>query len=489
MRFFPSFPLNSFGVAILAAALISTPLLGQPPPPDQPVPPRSPETVEVRTLQPDDPVAPAVGAPGLPETGSRQANLDNGASSGNPGATNMFTGTGALGRFFGLAQDSAVRLGGTWVGDYNWLMSGGLEPGSWTGNSLTLLALDIDAEKAMNWKGGLFAIEFLQLTAQPTNAEAGVVQGYNSLPGPPPLVRQEIYKLWWRQELLDGKFNFRIGKQVPTVDFGNVVNPTPTSRDSAAIPAVTGLIFTPAFINPAMLGPTPGYYNSSTGISASMEVTEKAYVRYGFYDGNLANGEQTGLQGPQFNGYYYNIWEVGRSWTLGVDEKPGRFGMGYWFQTGKLDTPNGAQVNGANGFYLFGTQRLWFKNPGEDISGVSGYYQFGCNNSNTMFVRQFFGGGLTAFSLIPSRPKDSYGCGFAWSLLNRDPNAGSFFFPETNPTPTPLRDNELMLQGYYQAHLFKDTFFEQALSFIPNPGKRSDIQSAWALTLRVICLF
>lgn len=460
---------------------------GQAEPPVAVVEPRTDNPVALEAVE--EPVV-VPGAGDFPSpVGGAWANAGAGFASGNPGATNLFTGTGALGRFLGLAEDSPVRLGGIWIGDANWLMAGGLQPGDWTGDSLTLLEANLDGDRAFNWKGSLFSIEFLQYAGQQANLDAGSVQGYNNLPGPPPLVRQELYKLWWRQELLDGRLVFRVGKQVPTVDFANVVNPTPTNLASAAIPAVTGLIFTPAFVNPAMLGPTPGYYNSATGFSTAINLTERFYVRYGVFDGSLAVGEQTGLMGPQFNGYYFNIWEAGRSWALGPFEKPGRFGLGFWHQTGELPTPAGGRDNGATGFYLFGTQRLWFRNPGVDISGISGFYQFGCNSSNAMMVRQFFGAGLTGFSLIPSRPKDSMGCGFGWGLLNEDPQAGSFFFGCVGPNPTPLRDNELMLQGYYQAHLFGDTFLEPALSFLPNPGIRPDIPAAWAMTLRILCQF
>ena len=46
-----------------------------------------------------------------------------------------------------------------------------------------------------------------------------------------------------------------------------------------------------------------------------------------------------------------------------------------------------------------------------------------------------------------------------------------------------------MLQSYYQMFLKEGAYFEPALSYIPNPGERSDIRDAWALTLRVILLF
>jgi porin len=119
-----------------------------------------------------------------------------------------------------------------------------LKTGDWSFNSLTLLDLSLDAEKLLRLKGGTFGVEFLHFSGQPTNQDAGVAQGYNSLPGLPPLDRVELYQLWWRQELFDGKLIMRIGKSVPTYDFNNVIRPNPVQEESFSIPAVSGLIYT-----------------------------------------------------------------------------------------------------------------------------------------------------------------------------------------------------------------------------------------------------
>ena len=36
---------------------------------------------------------------------------------------------------------------------------------------------------------------------------------------------------------------------------------------------------------------------------------------------------QTGLTPPTFNGYWFNIAEVGVNWLLGEGEHPGQFGV------------------------------------------------------------------------------------------------------------------------------------------------------------------
>lgn len=399
--------------------------------------------------------------------------------SANPGAVNLLTGTAEAQRFFekllGVRNNHGVRIGGMWIGDTNALISGGLEPGKWSWNSLLVLDLSVDTEKLFHWKGGLFGVEFLQFNGQSTNTQAGSIQGYNGLPGPDPLNRSELYELWYRQELFDGKFVLRIGKSVPTFDFGNVLRPVPLQDENLFIPAVNGLIYTPIFVNPSMLGVIPGYYNSAYGITLNYAPTKNWYISYGVYDGNLARGKQTGLAVlPEFNGYYFNIGETGGAWLIGKNQLPGSVGTGLWYQTGQLEGPPGISENGAMGFYIFGSQRLWYKNPSKDNSGVSGFFQFGLNNSETLPIHRYFGVGFTGFGLVPKRPMDSVGVGMALSWLNQN------IFE---------RNSELMFQGFYQAHLISGLYFQPNFTYIPTPGAGLNVGGAWTSTLRAIFLF
>jgi porin len=400
--------------------------------------------------------------------------------SANPGAVNQRSGTGQAGEWLGFQKDSGVFLGGVWAGDTNYLISGGKQPGSWSWNSLLILSLGLDSEKLIGWKGGKFGIDFLRFDGEPTNTRAGSVQGYNSLPGPPPLHRSELYQLWWRQELFDRKLIVRVGKMAPTSDFNNVLRPVPTQDQSLFIPSVSGLLFTPVFVNPTLLGVIPGYYNSACGVTTTFAPTNNFYLSYGVYDGNIANGTQTGTRGPEFNGYYFNIGEAGAAWEIGSDSLPGSFGLGVWHQSGQMRAGDVTE-SGATGVYLFGSQRIWLRHPGKDNSGISGFFQFGANNSDTLPVNQYFGSGLTAFGLVPGRSQDSAGAGMALSWLN-----GNIFH----------RSSELMFQVYYQAHIIAATYVEPAISYIPTPGAnpdrpgaKRDLDAAWATTLRVTILF
>jgi porin len=256
---------------------------------------------------------------------------------GNPGAVDVEPGTGELGRVIGFGPDSGVRLGGVLVSNGNYLASGGNSPGVASFNNLFVIGLDADLDKLIHIPGATVGAAMLQFDGQPTNRQAGVVTGYNSLPGAPPLDRTEFYELWWRQSLFADALVARFGKLVPTNDFDNVVRPVPVQDPSLNIPAVSGLLYTPIFVNPTILGFLPGYYNSAYGVTATLAPSKSWYLSLGTYDGNGARGVQTGLETfPTLNGYRFQIGEIGAAWLLGPQGLPGSFAVGAWDQTGEL---------------------------------------------------------------------------------------------------------------------------------------------------------
>lgn len=390
--------------------------------------------------------------------------------SGNPGATKIQIGTGDLGELFHIPRDSGVRLGGLWMADVNPVLSG-VKGRRWTGNNLVILDLSIDLQKTIHWKGASFGTEFLQFNGQFTNVDAGVVQGYNSITGDPPLNRSELYQIWLRQEWLDGKVSVRIGKTIPTYHFNNVSKPVPTDNPAVYIPSVSGLIYLPLYVNTTMIGAIGGFYNSVYGAILTVAPVKEAYINAGFFDGNLARGIQTGLRGPHFNGYYFSILEAGYGWA---GSRPGLAAIGGWYQSGKLKNA-GQEQTGMGGLYLFGSQALWIQKSKTTSQGnISAFYQFGWNNSKTLPMNLYVGGGVTGFALIPRRPNDSFGVGFAWSRLN--PHQFS-------------RHSELLLQGYYQAQISRTAYLQPVLSYIPNPGAHPDRSNVVAFTARITLLF
>jgi porin len=426
----------------------------------------------------------------------------NSSIAGTPGAVNIVVGSGKLGDALGVNQNG-WRLGGLTINDANGILVGGLGPGRWAGQNLTIADLTFDAEEAGLWQGGMFGTEFLYYTgygAGPVvngieqnqgspNSLAGSVMGFNSLDGKPPIHRAELYELWYRQSMCDDALIVRVGKSIPTYDFGNVVKPARMQNSVMNIPATSGALLAPLYVNPTMLGIIPGYYNSATGIVITVTPSEFLYLQYGFFDGNLPAGSQTGMMGPQFNGHYFHIGEVGVHWGTAEDELPGRFGIGYWGQTGPIETLSNGVEYGAQGVYFFGSQRLTWEDPGVSNNGLSSYYQFGASNNDVVVTQRFFGCGLTYHGLLDGRDNDSAGFAMAWGQMTDDPNAGKIYFKGYPPGPAPVGSHEVILTWYYQIEIKPGMYLQPNLTYIPDPARVPDTPAAFPFTLQSVVLF
>ncbi len=415
----------------------------------------------------------------------------------NPQAAYSFLGNGYLGRALGLDRNSALQLGGFLIPEFDWLVSGGVEPDSAYGSLALGLHAKVDLHKALGIPGATWGVEFLESTGGDNNQAAGTVQMYTNLDGPEPRNRQEMMQLWWHQRLLDDKLLVQVGKMNGSGIFNTVLNPvivdTPWMQDST----ISNLFMIPIGLNPTLFARLPAYYNTAYGAVVHLVPTADFYTSFGIFDGNGAAGVQTGMEWlPTFNEYLFNIAEVGYSWRLGAEGKPGRMGLGGWWQTGDLYTPALTTEDGAEGYYLFANQRLWFKNPGINNAGLIGYLQFGHTGSQTAIVNTYLGGGLTAIGMIPSRHDDTLSLGLAYSELNDTPGAGVFFYPDVPSSSADLGESELMLQAAYQTNFVFGTPANYwtlssvlAYSYIPDPGQRPDLPAAHVLSWRLIALF
>ena len=168
--------------------------------------------------------------------------------------------------------------------------------------------------------------------------------GFNSLIAAPPYSRAELYELWFRQELFDKKFVFRIGKSVPTYDFDNVLRAVPLQdrgrehRVDLQRPVHARL----TSIRRCWVS-FPATTTRPPGSSPRWCRPRTSYLQYGFFDGNLARGVQTGLRWAPLQ-RLLSAPRRGRPRTgrSAQDKKPGKFGAGGWFQTGKLMGLGGA---------------------------------------------------------------------------------------------------------------------------------------------------
>lgn len=417
----------------------------------------------------------------------------------NPQTTYTFIGWDQLGRALGLKDEWGIRLGGFTVVEPNWIASGGGDPNSVHAGLATGIHVSLDMHQALTIPGGTLGVEFLGFTGDDITGAAGCVQMFSNMDGAAPRSRTELMQAWWHQRLFDDKFILQIGKMNAAGHFGTVTKPVVITerhlQDSGN--DISSLIWVPVGLNPTTLSIFPAYYNTAYGAALHFAPTHNFYASYGLFDGNFARSIQTGLRaGPEFNAYMLHIGELGYSWRVGKNSKPGRFGAGVWRQTGELYTPALTTEDGATGSYLFANQRLWYRQPGVNNSGLIGYFQYGHTSADSVMVNDYLGVGLNGVGLVPGRPYDNISLGMAWSKLNDLPGAGAFFYPGVQSDSKDLRANELMLQAAYQANfVFKvQNYFwtltpELAYTCIPTPGRRPDLDAAHVFTVRFVALY
>ncbi|MEB3264871.1 MAG: carbohydrate porin [Synechococcus sp.] len=413
--------------------------------------------------------------------------------SGNPAASTTAPGTGQLGRWLGLPADSPLRIGGVWVGNGASQIAGGVQSGQANGLAQQLLVdASIDLEKAIGWRGGRVWVQGLQVNAAAAAANpSGSVQGSNSLVGPTPLDRTELYSYVLRQDLWDRQLKILVGKQAASIEFANVTRPDLTRNPTYTVPALSALAFTPLYAMPTLLGRMPGYPDSALGASFSWQpkaLDRKVYLNAGVYDGRggVYDGSiRTGITAPSLSGPLFSVAELGGGWSLGASNRPGSASFGAWFQGGESRRCNGSgpdqsciRENGAHGFYGTLAQRLVNFRYGRDHSGLVGFLSAGWTPSITNLMTRSVTAGLTAFAPMASRPQDSFGLGLSWARVNDRSFLGEAFRPA-----------ELMLQAYGQFHLGGATFVQPALTFLPQPGLASAARSSTNVLLQMITLF
>ncbi len=396
-----------------------------------------------------------------------------------------------------LRPDAPITLGGIAVLGGNWLASGGLKPQTTTGDFVLGVGAMADTERLLHIPGSSVYASFLDYQGGKTNQAAGSMQIYDGLTPTNHLSRQELYELWWQQRLLNDKLVVKIGKMQSNGEFltqfcGPVL--IPRSDNKPDLSSVGCYLPWGAWANPTLYGKLPFFPNTVWGATIKFQPMINVYVKYGVFDGNGANGVETGLRAwPKNNGYKFHIGEIGYSWLLGDEGKPGQFGAGVWGQTGALAGPDNILQNGATGFYAFASQRLWYQHPGIDLSGPIGWFQFGYTNSLTNIARRYVGVGAT--TTVPGAviPYDLVTVGLAWSKLNPQASSGSFFFPDVPASylySTSLRSSELMMQAEYQLTLIPNVLALQATyTAIPTPGARRGIPWANAFTVRTTIIF
>ncbi len=394
----------------------------------------------------------------------------------NPAGDSLQRGNGELGRLLGLPANSALTLGGEWIGNGTSQIVGGWAD-AYKRNSLgqaAILDLRLNLERAGLWPGGQLWVQGLQYNVSNNgNNAAGSVQQINNLISVSPFNRTELYTYGITQKLFNDQVTVSLGKLFAGYYFSTIARPIPDTNPAIVGGPNTNLLFLPPYSQPTFVGREPGYPDSTLGGVITLQpeaLAKRFYLTLGVFDGRAGVGPgsvATGLQaGGNLLGPLLTMAEAGAVWTAGAKQLPGLLAGGLWSQSGKLTTgcqPSTQQPcaveSRATGTYAYAVQTLAAFRPQQNPGKVVSFVQGGYTPSKTNMMTTSLSTGVEVVAPFAERPRDSYGLGLSWAKLNNAPAAYTSF-----------NANEVMVQLYGRLHLGGSVYAQPVVSWLPVVG-------------------
>lgn len=276
--------------------------------------------------------------------------------------------------------------------------SGGGDQGGESGRSyhgLTDLILSLDTGAAGLWHGGLVVVDLQNTRGGDISDIVGDLQGVSNIVAPPGTRITEYYLY---QELADGSFAFKLGKQDANTDF--VVS----EGGGEFINSSFGLIPTV---------PLPTYPAPALGAMVSWQANEWMLLKAGLWDGDPKLG--SGCTSSTFDGHGGAVGAADLEIAaFGGTVLPGTYRVGVWhhseveFATVKKDAA-AHETGRASGLYFTVDQGLWER---EDRR-LAFFAQGGRAESDRSSVSRYLGAGLVLEAPFNGRPNDTIGIGVA----------------------------------------------------------------------------
>lgn len=346
-----------------------------------------------------------------------------------------------------------------------------------------------DLEKLMGLNGSSLTIWLTQRHGSSISgtADIGNFEQLQQIAGRGEVPR--ITRLFWSQDLLDDRANFKIGYFPQSDDF-----------DSFGCDFV-GLAFCGHQVGDFIGDTVFQYPISNPAFVARINLTDNVYVNGGvfaiqpdrlgtkFFEDHF---DDFGFVGES-NGAYIPV-QLGWSWEIGEQKLPGDYQIGGWFET--ADTPdialdeNGSAFllsgadpkinNNDGGMWVWGKQQVT-RRDGDPDRGlyVEGNMLFLDNNRT--FADRAISTKVTYQGLFDSRPNDIIGIAYSQINVSGPLQTSERQFNAANPgNQIPERKNfEHQIDLLYRYQVVPEVYFLFEPAMIINPGGFDD--TVWAM--------
>jgi porin len=321
---------------------------------------------------------------------------------------------------------SGFALGGLYLGE-TFGNTGGIRQGV-TYDGVVWMYLNGDLHKAGLWKGLCFHADAYQIHGHGITAEN--IGGLMPVSNYEALASTRLSELWLEQYLFDDRLAVRVGQLTADTEFllsdggGLLLNGT---FGWAALPASD------------LPGGGPAYPLSTPGVRVKASPNDKLDLMVGIYNGDPANPNCT--KDPQIcnsDGLDFRLDDppllmIEGSYKYNQDGRlPGTLKLGGWNHFGKFEHQridsggvpiaisfnSGRPIDGDWALYAIVDQLVWRMPGSEDPKGIGIFGRVIGAPSAQNLVDFYADGGLTFTGMIPRRPNDTLGLGFAYAGIS-----------------------------------------------------------------------
>ncbi|HRD86870.1 MAG TPA: carbohydrate porin [Accumulibacter sp.] len=372
--------------------------------------------------------------------------------------------------------DAGVQVDLVYTADYLRNNSGGLKRGGGYMGNINL-AIGLDGEKLLGWRGGSAYLALISNSGQRVNLnDVGSFMGVDNLEAP--VNRTGIFEAWLQQSFLDGKASLRAGLYPLDSEFyvtdssGVFIHP---SFGMAAEVADFGSLAGPSIYATSSYGarlrvdPDPAWYAMlaiSRGIPSERIDTAGPNISWRKSTGSLLIGEvgfspvKAGLLGDAFgpagdDDDYSPISKV----AIGAWRYAPRFEQ--LTAVDANDEPRDARHWGA---YLLGEQTV-YRVPGSKRD-LSLFARYGFTDGRTSTLGYSLSAGMSFRGPFPGREDDVFG--IAATRAHADPQGRALLADESGSPLT--ANNETVIEITYQAPLLPGLVVQPVIQRIFNPG-------------------
>lgn len=341
------------------------------------------------------------------------------------------------------------------------------------------LGAKADLEKLVGWSGATGFVNFIFDGGGKTNKDyLGSLLGVSNIEVQESTTR--FYRAWIEQSFAEGNAAVLVGlypidTEFQVVEFaGLFVQPPYGAAPDVALTRGPSIFNKPAFGVLAKWGSAErGPYAMAAvldGIPGDPDHPKGTHIRFRAGDGTMQIAE-IGCRLPAAPG----------TSAAEVAESFGKYALGYWRYTAKVDDLVDVDASGApelrnsSGWYALAERTLWRWNAGN----LAGFIRFGATDGDSTAIDQFYNVGVRLRGLLPGRVDDVFG------LAHTRGNIDDKFRIRQAATGIDATTAESATEITYRIQVSERLVVQPLVQWYRNPGAERAVSDATVIGMRL----